>query len=164
MPYQWIETRTAPPAPAELHLWPHRSLTASGFVAFFGVTFALVAVPLLTVVGSPVLWGVLPFFVICLGGMWLAIRRNDRDRNVFERLVLDPQGLVVERHDPGRAMRRWTANPYWVRVLDYPAEGPVEHYLTLRGDGREIELGRFLSPEERQALSRDLRNRLGGLR
>ena len=30
--------------------------------------------------------------------------------------------------------------------------GPVDNYLTLKGGGREIELGAFLSPEERADL------------
>jgi len=163
MPYRWIEP-TNTDCKAELHLWPHRSLTARGFVTFFGATFTLVSIPLLAVVGSPILWGLLPFFVICLGGMWLAIRRNDRDRSVFERLSLDARELIVERHDPGRDIRRWTTNPYWVRVLRYPSEGPVENYLTLKGDGREIEIGRFLSPEERQELERELLRALDNVR
>jgi uncharacterized membrane protein len=163
MPYRWIEQDDAT-SPAELHLWPHRSLTGRGFVWFFGSTFALVSLPLLAVIGSPILWGLLPFFVICLGGMWLAIRRNDRDRSVFERLRIDSHELSVERHDPGRAIRRWSTNPYWVRVLTYPKDGPVEHYLTLKGDGREIEIGSFLSPEERQDLEGELRRALDRVR
>lgn len=150
--------------PAELYLWPHRSLSSKGFVIFFGATFGLVALPLLTVVGSPILWGLLPFFAICLGGMWAALRRNDRDRSMFERILLNSDELTVERHDPGRDIRRWSTNPYWVRVLTYPDAGPVEHYLTLKGDGREIEIGSFLSPEERQALERELRSVLDRLR
>ncbi len=156
MPYRWIEQDTDTRS-AELHLWPHRSLTGKGFVAFFGATFALVSLPLLAVIGSPVLWGLLPFFAICLGGMWFALRRNDRDRSMFERVVMDNHQLTVERHDPGRDIRLWTTNPYWVRVLSYPKDGPVEHYLTLKGDGREIEIGSFLAPEERQALEAELR-------
>lgn len=163
MPYRWIKPDTDAPR-SELHLWAHRSLSAKGFVGFFGATFALVAVPLLTVIGSPILWGLLPFFALCLGGLWFAIRRNDRDRSIFERLVLDPGELTIERHDPGRAVRRWSTNPYWVRVLSYPKDGPVVHYLTLKADGREIEIGSFLSSEERQDLEIELLRALDRLR
>ena len=54
MPYEWL-----PPDDNEyrLHAWPHRSLTQRGFVWFLGTTAALIALPLLAILGSPVLWG-----------------------------------------------------------------------------------------------------------
>jgi uncharacterized membrane protein len=47
-----------------------------------------------------------------------------------------------------------------VRVELHATGGPVPSYLTLRGADRPVELGRFLSEEERVALCRDLRARL----
>ena len=38
-------------------------------------------------------------------------------------------------------------------------EGPVANYITLSGNGREVELGSFLSEDERKELFSDL-NRL----
>ena len=60
-------------------------------------------------------------------------------------------------------MRRWHANPFWVRLrlLD---DARVEKYLTLQGNGREIELGAFLSPGERETLYDALRAALARLR
>ena len=34
----------------------------------------------------------------------------------------------------------------------YPTGGPVDHYLTLRGAGPEVELGAVLTKEQRLAL------------
>jgi uncharacterized membrane protein len=38
--------------------------------------------------------------------------------------------------------------------------GPVPNYVTLTGDGREVEIGAFLSEEERIALYGDLTQKL----
>ena len=52
-------------------------------------------------------------------------------------------------------MLRWQANPFWVRLRLDPDARP-ENYLTLQGGGRRIELGAFLSPEERVELAEEL--------
>ena len=39
----------------------------------------------------------------------------------------------------------------------YKENGPVDKYLTLKGNGREIELGSFLSPEEREKIYSQLK-------
>ena len=49
------------------------------------------------------------------------------------------------RREPSGGVRRWHANPFWVRLRLLDGER-VEKYLTLEGNGREIELGAFLSP------------------
>ena len=42
----------------------------------------------------------------------------------------------------------------------HASSGPVPQYLTLRGGPREVELGAFLTEEERQRLHADLSTRL----
>ena len=42
--------------------------------------------------------------------------------------------------------------------------GPVPHYVTLKGAGREVEIGAFLTEEERRALEPALREALERLR
>ena len=165
MPYRWEKTDADT---ITLRLWPFRSLTARGYVGFVGLTAALLAVPLLPVFGSPALWGLLPFLLAALAGLMLALARNDRAGGIRELLVLRAERAELLRHDPGRADRRWQANPYWIRVA-LRQDGPVEDYLTLSGgqgpDGaREVELGAFLSPEERIHLAAELREVLGRIR
>ncbi len=53
-------------------------------------------------------------------------------------------------------MRIRNCNRHWTQVSKYDDEGPVPHYVTLRGKGREVEIGAFLSEEERIALFDDL--------
>lgn len=160
MPYQWSPTPDAP----HLRLWPYQSLEPRGFVWFIGVTAATIALPLIAMLGSPVWWGLLPFIAAALAAIWYAIRRSARDRAITEELHLTPDLITLRRHGPRAAHKEWQANPHWVQVTLYPVEGPVPQYLTLRGNGREVELGAFLSEDERKALSRELRDRLHALR
>ena len=149
---------------AEVHLWPHRSLAPMGFVWVIVITASLLSLPLLAVLGSAVLWGLLPFLAAALAGLWYAIGRNNRDRAQLEVLQVWPERLDLVRHDPGRAPRHWSANPYWTRVALRATGGPVPQYLTLAGSGREVELGAFLDPSEREALYQQLLSLIGRLR
>lgn len=160
MPYEWL-----PPRDGEqrLHLWPHRSLSQRGFVGFVGLTAALIAVPLLPNLGSPVLWALLPFLLATIWGIWFALRKNGRDRDIVEDLSLTPDRITLVRHGPKGQRQDWEANPYWLRVTLHETGGPVPNYLTLKGEGREVELGAFLSEEERVALRGELADRIARL-
>ncbi|MBT0958874.1 DUF2244 domain-containing protein [Alphaproteobacteria bacterium KMM 3653] len=173
MPYEWLDPTTGktpalapPPAPGEtapsavLHLWPYRSLPRRGFVVFIGVTSALFLLPLMGVVGTPVLWGLLPFLLITVAAVWIALERSYRDGSVLEELSLWPDRVCLTRHNPRGKLQTWEANPHWVRVEMHPTKGPVENYVTLTGAGRCVEIGAFLSIEERAALFDDLNRRL----
>ncbi|WP_423209344.1 DUF2244 domain-containing protein [Paracoccus yeei] len=142
-------------------IWPHRSLPARGFAWAIGLAAAGLALPLVALVGTAVLWGLLPFAGLAVWGLWAAMRRSYRGPR--EALELARDRLRLVRSDPGRADRIWQTNPYWVRVA-LRTGGPVEDYLTLTDGRREVELAAFLSPEERVALKDDLERRLGALR
>jgi uncharacterized membrane protein len=161
MPYEWL-----PPSPAgqRLHLWPYRSLPRRGFVWFIGGTAVLLAVPLLGVIGSPVLWALLPFLLAAIAAIWWALDRSYRDGEIGEDLTITPGGVTLVRHGPRGRRQDWQANPHWVKVTLHPTGGPVPDYLTLSGGGREVELGSFLTPAERRALASGLRQRLAALR
>lgn len=169
MPYSWSEDepsagngRTpAPPVPVRLRLWPHRSMTNGGFRFFVGASFLLICLPLLSVLGTPVLWALLPFAMGTLAlTMWL-IRINDRNLTLTEELTLLEDRVSLVRRPPRGPALHWEANPHWVRVALHEEQGPVPNYVTLRGGDREVEIGAFLSPDERLALYDDLSRRLG---
>jgi uncharacterized membrane protein len=161
MPYEWLRENGTE---TRLHLWPHRSLTQRGFVWFVGGTAALIVVPIIGILGSPVVWGLLPFLLATLWAIWFALRKNGRDRDIVEDLTLTPDRITLSRHGPRGQRQDWEANPYWLRVTLHPTGGPVPNYLTLKGEAREVELGAFLSEEERVTLSQELQQRLAALR
>jgi uncharacterized membrane protein len=157
MPYEWVERADTC---AELHLWPYRSLRRKGMVGFVTLTAGLLALPLLVLIGSPVLWGLLPFVVGAVAAIWLALQRSYRDAEIVEVLRLTPDHVQLTRHGPRGRKQEWQANPHWVQVNMHNTGGPVPSYLTLRGAGREVELGAFLTQDERLTLERDLRSAL----
>ena len=162
MPYRWHDTAPEQSgAVFHLEIWPHRSLPLRGFVWVIGLTATGLALPLLAVLGTGVLWGLLPFAVVAVWALWVAMRRSYATPR--EEMWLGPDRLRLIRSDPGRPDRIWQTNPYWVRLALH-AQGPVEDYLTLTDGQREIELGAFLAPEERVALRDELERKLRGLR
>ncbi|MDG4649334.1 DUF2244 domain-containing protein [Roseibacterium sp. SDUM158017] len=152
--------RKGPPR-LKLRLTPHKSLTPEGFVWFIGATAVLISVPLLSILGTAVFWALLPFIVAAVWGVWTALKRSWRDRELYEEVTLWDDLIRVERHEPRRRTPLdWEANPYWVRVALHSSGGPVPNYLTLAGGGREVELGAFLTPPERVELKDTLERAL----
>ena len=158
MPYEW--TRTA--ENRRLRLWAHQSMTPQGFVWFIGSTAVLLTLPIFAVLGSIVAWVLLAFFLAALTGVWSAIKANQKARQVHEELTLSDTSVHLEHIPAKGAAKSWDANPEWVSVHIHP-KGPVDDYLTLRGGGREVELGAFLTPEERKTLHGELSSMFRGV-
>ncbi|SFE21469.1 DUF2244 domain-containing protein [Roseivivax sediminis] len=158
MPYRWTDDTQG--YPAELTLWPHNSLPPAGFAAFILATFTMATLPLYGLLGTVLLWGLLPFLLIALGGLYWALRRNEADRRILEILTLERERMRLVRHNPRGACQEWEGNPYWTRVTLHPKGGPVPFYVTLSGAGREVEIGAFLSEDERKALYDELSTRV----
>ena len=157
MPYEWDKQPNGADSQWQLSLWPYRSLLRKDFVLFVGATSALVALPLLAVIGQAVFWGLLPFFAIMLAGVWYALNVSYKRGEVLEELHVDDTHAELVRHNPTGPVQEWHANRYWVTIHLHPKGGPVENYLTLRGGDREVELGAFLDAAERAALYDELK-------
>jgi uncharacterized membrane protein len=154
MPYMWTTDRGE--QRQELRLWPHNSLPPQGMAAFVLATFTMILIPVITLLGSPVLWGLLPFALLAVWGVYHALRRNRQSRDIVEVLTLDGEDAHLVRTDPSGATSEWDCNRYWTTITKYENEGPIPHYVTLKGMGREVEIGAFLSEEERVALYEEL--------
>ena len=183
MPYRWTPDHTAtlpdtPPAGTplpgtplpgtcppdgapvlRLDLWPHRSLPARGFAVVIWIMFGGALLPLIPFIGSIAFWVLLLFMMTALAALWIALRRSDRDR-LREELLIWPDRLALTHWTEKGEALTWRANPYWVRLTLHPKSGQIENYLTLAGGDqdapREVQLGTFLSPEERKSLHDDL--------
>ena len=160
MPYEWTPARPHDDSEWQLSLWPYRSLLRKDFVLFMSATAVIVTLPLVTVLGTAVLWALLPFFLLMFWGLWTALNISYKRGEVLEELVVDENTAHLTRHNPKGQMQEWEANRYWVSVHLHPNEGPVENYITLRGGDREVEIGAFLDADERLALYDELKHAL----
>jgi len=154
MPY--VLTQPTSHTSAHLRLWPHNALAPRGYVTVIAMTAGTLAIPMIAVLGSPVLWALLPFAVLALWGLWFALDRNFRDRQILEDMTLSRTSVSLMRHNPNGPVQNWSADPHWVTLSLAPNGGPVEQYLTMTGGGREVELGAFLTPDERSQLYSEL--------
>lgn len=160
----WIDWRERRDRPLySVALWPNRSLSPAGQRRVIALTATGFALPLAGSVATPVFWGLLPFCGAALGILWAAFLRCNHDGRLIEELTLWRDEVRVERREPKGRIFRWTANPHFVVLRIHP-DGRVRNYLTLKGGGREIELGAFLSPGERADLKAEIEGALAAAR
>jgi uncharacterized membrane protein len=162
MPYEWTPTPQTAADHWQLSLWPYRSLLRKDFVTFMVATIALIALPLISLLGTVIVWALLPFFAVMFGGLWAALNISYKRGEILEELVVDDTSAHLTRYNPKGDPLEWHANRYWVSVHLHPKGGPVENYITLRGGDREVEIGAFLDVSERLALYGDLKRALRG--
>ena len=159
MPYIWLE-QTEDKAHSTLELWPHRSLPPQGFAAFILTTFILITLPLYALLGTKLFWALLPFLMLTVWAIWWALRRNYFDSQILEQLSFTADNLHLVRQEPKGEIKSWECNGYWAQVHLYGTEGPLPNYVTLSGNGREVEIGAFLSEDERKSLFKELKSAL----
>ena len=130
-------------------------MTRPGYLWVMGITAFMLSVPLWGIAGTPVFWMLIPFLALAFLGLRFAIKRNGRNLRLSENLWIWRDEVRVERREPTGRILRWQAEPMAVRIALH-ADAKIEDYLTLKGAGREIELGAFLAPEERVALADEI--------
>lgn len=153
MPYDWIDTEAEA---KQLHIWPHQSLPPKGLGVVVLACYLLISVPMIMIIGTKAFWGILPFALLAVGGIWFALNRNYHDRRMMEVLTLTAEHAHLIRRNPRGDTQEWDCNRYWARPELHKHGGPIPFYVTLKGAGREVEIGAFLSEEERVALYEDL--------
>jgi len=135
-------------------------LPKKGFIIVISLAFGLIALPLIAVLGTFVLWGLLPFTMLAVAALWWGLQRSYRDGELLEELSISQDQLSLIRSHPRESLKEFHSNPYWTSVHMHQTDGPVPYYVTLKNEGREVEIGAFLSEEERRQLYSDLSDAL----
>ncbi len=101
---------------------------------------------------------VLPFASLELAAVGVAFLVYARHASDGERIYLQGPQLVVELETGGK-LQRAEFHREWVRVEPQSGDGSL---IELSGQGRSINVGRFVRPELRPVLAREIRMALRG--
>jgi uncharacterized membrane protein len=139
-------------------LRPNSSLTPRA-AAFFYLSIAAMSLGIAGGFAWLGFWPVLPFAGLELAGLGAAFWITQRRAGVREFVQVDEHRVTFRREGLGQKLEREFHRP-WVRVEMRRA--PVAHWpsrLLLAAHGRSVEVGAFLTEDERIAL----KARLGGV-
>ena len=157
---EYPETETLPDSARETDakpvrfdavLQPHTTLGPRGFLLFMAVfgTVNLIAGVSFVLIGS---WPVFGFAVLDVLLVYYAYRMNFYASRRYETIRLTDDSLTVLRVSPSGKRRRIRFQPYWLKIqMDNPPQ--PDSALMLRSHGRELEIGKFLTPEEKLDLA-----------
>jgi uncharacterized membrane protein len=133
------------------------SLCPSGRRRFF-LSILLVSVGIATGWAMNGAWYVLPFAGLEMAILYVALKVLSLRGEDHETITIEGDRVVVERKRRGRTAR-YEFSRHWARVVLSRAGG--KSALCVRSHGREVEIGEFLTDDQRKAVADDLRRRLG---
>lgn len=139
-------------------LRPQRSATWRDNLLLVGAV-ALAAVPIAVTWAALGFWPILPLCGLELALLTLALYAVNRSLLAREVVIVDRDAIVVEAGHR-ELERRYRLGRAWAQVLLVPVRRD-RCRLVLRSHGRAVELGRFLTDEERETLAGDLRAVVG---
>lgn len=102
-------------------------------------------------------WPVFPFAGLEMAALYVAFRYVDRHASDYECLEIKGDCLRIETR-VGSEVRCVEFNRHWAQVA--VSDGPGRRRLAIRSHGREVELGRHLTSEDRERVARELRQQL----
>jgi uncharacterized membrane protein len=98
-------------------------------------------------------WPVLGFFGLDVLLVYWAFRLNYRSARAYELVTVTPSELTVRKVNHYGRMREWTLNPVWVRLQREVHEEFGLQRLFLESQGRQLTIGGFLPPQEKESFA-----------
>ncbi|MET4065501.1 putative membrane protein [Bradyrhizobium sp. S3.2.6] len=136
-------------------LTPHRSLNRTGFLAvmlFLSVVSFVTGIVFL-MKGA---WPVFGFFGLDVLVIWWAFKVNFRTARAREEITVTTTEMRVRRVSHRGRVAEWTFNPLWVRLdMEMDEDFGIEH-LYLISRGHQIQIARFLGPDEKASFYKGL--------
>jgi uncharacterized membrane protein len=157
MPYRW--TQVAEQGRQQWMLPRNCALTPRQLGVWFA-TLGTLSTAIAAVFAMQGAWMVLPFACIELTALGVAFVVYARHAADYERILVAPGRLVVERV-VGNAVDRIECEPAWVRV-EYA--GTRRSVVRLVAGQQHVEVGRFVPEDKRKELAHELRESLARTR
>lgn len=140
-------------------LFPHRSLGRKGFK----VLLTLAAAVCLFYGGLFAFRGAWPIglflavdFLLLAGAFWL----NYRAGRVREEVTVSRTDVAIRKVLPSGRSVEQRFNPFWLRFLVRHEPGIGIRSMHVSGEGRQADIGSFLSPEDRESFAKAFRTAL----
>lgn len=141
-------------------LRPNASLTHRD-AAFFFLSIAAVSLAVAIGFATAGFWPVLPFAGLELAALGVALRASLRHGRTREVIRVDEDSVLLQQTGPGRMTEHRFARP-WTRVeLQHAENASWPSRLIMQSGGRRIEIGAFLTEDEKSSLRTRLAELLG---
>ncbi len=136
-----------------LRPYPSLSIQGQKWTLYLLLALLLILAPIVLMSGA---WLLFVFLLSPVLMLYAAFMRRNYDLRLYEEITITRDTLDLRHVRPSGQVLSFKSDLHWVKIELQKEGGPVEDYLTLRDQKRHVELGRFLSPEERVGLYRDL--------
>ena len=143
-----------------MRLVPNRSLDSYGTKLVFLVIACGFLLPIIPFIGSPIGVTLTIFSGLTFYLFLTLLQKNFQQGSTFEEILISKRKIKVVHQEKNKEQLTWECNPYWTKVHLDINNPRLKNYLTLAGKGKRIELGAFLSPDERLELRDKIQNAL----
>ena len=139
---------------------PNRSLSNQGTIFVFIFLALGLFIPIIPFIGSHI--GIaLTLFSGCTFYLFLFfLGKNFQSGQKYEEIKISSEKIQIIHKEVNKEKLIWEGNPIWSQIIMEKRSKKMENYLTIREKGRYIELGTFLSPNERKNLNNKIQNAL----
>ena len=144
----------------KIRLAPNRSLDSHGTKVVFAVIAFGFLLPIIPFIGSPIGTTLTIFSGLTFYLFLTLLQKNFQQGSTFEEILISKNKIIVVHQEKNKEQMTWECNPYWTKVHLDINNPRLKNYLTLAGKGKRIELGAFLSPDERLELRDKIQNAL----
>ncbi len=144
----------------KIRLAPNRSLDSYGTKVVFAVIACGFLLPIIPFIGSPIGTTLTIFSGLTFYLFLTLLQKNFQQGYIFEEILISKNKIIVVHQEKHKEQMTWECNPYWTKVNLDINNPKWKNYLTLAGKGKHIELGAFLSPDERLELRDKIQNAL----
>lgn len=149
-----MEGRSAAPL-AECTIMARPNCSLSPAARYFSLCFiASVSFGIAVVFAWLGAWLVLPFAGLEVGVLVWAFRHLASHADDYEKITIRDDRVLVEWRDADRVSRH-EFNRHWARVVAV-SDSSGARQVALRSHGKQIEVGRCLTSEAREALRKEL--------